>query len=98
MYCNLYTYVLHIRMVFVDSGCEPVYVPALHRFAVKCLDKRRIKLKKCEAVAFNERDILSRLNSPFIVNLHYCFHSATTIYHVLDLMTGTYESLTSTVK
>ena len=65
-----------------------VYIFTMYRFAVKCSDKRRIKLKRCSAIAFNERDILSRLSSPFIVNLHYCFHSATTLYHVLDLMSG----------
>ena len=58
------------------------------RFAVKCLDKRRIKMKRGESMALNERDILSRLSNPFIVNMHYCFQASTVVYYVLDLLNG----------
>ncbi|XP_065907289.1 beta-adrenergic receptor kinase 1-like [Dysidea avara] len=57
-------------------------------FAVKCLDKRRIKMKRGESMALNERDILSRLSNPFIVNMHYCFQASTVVYYVLDLLNG----------
>ena len=39
-------------------------------------------------MALNERDILSRLSNPFIVNMHYCFQASTIVYYVLDLLNG----------
>ena len=61
----------------------------LYRFALKCLDKKRLKLKKGEDVAINERNILLRVSSPFIVNMYYCFQSPAKLFFVLDLMNGT---------
>ena len=61
----------------------------LNRFALKCLDKKRLKLKKGEDVAINERNILLRVSSPFIVNMYYCFQSPAKLFFVLDLMNGT---------
>jgi len=61
----------------------------VNRFALKCLDKKRLKLKKGEDVAINERNILLRVSSPFIVNMYYCFQSPTKLFFILDLMNGT---------
>ena len=36
----------------------------------------------------NERVLLSQLNSPFLVNMHYAFQDRDTLYLVLDLMEG----------
>ena len=36
----------------------------------------------------NEQKLLSSLNSPFIVNMHYAFQDRETLYLVLDLMEG----------
>eukprot|EP00042_Codosiga_hollandica_P058880 m.894882 g.894882 ORF g.894882 m.894882 type:complete len:840 (+) comp59989_c0_seq10:2907-5426(+) len=57
-------------------------------FAVKCLDKRRLKLKHQEASAVHERNVLAEMHSRFVTNLKYAFHNETTLYLVLDLMEG----------
>ena len=36
----------------------------------------------------NERDLLSQLNHPFIVNLHFSFQNTNYLYLILDLYTG----------
>ncbi|CAB3989276.1 Beta-adrenergic receptor kinase 2 [Paramuricea clavata] len=57
-------------------------------YAMKCLDKKRIKLKQGETLALNERIMLSHVNSPFIVCMTYAFHTADKLCFVLDLMNG----------
>lgn len=57
-------------------------------FAMKLLDKKRIKLKKGEALALNERNMLARVNSPFVVNLYYAFQTPDKLCFILDLMNG----------
>lgn len=60
----------------------------IFRFALKCLDKKRLKLKKGEDVAMNERNILLRVSSRFVVNMYYCFQAQDKLFFVLDLMNG----------
>ena len=58
---------------------------------MKLLDKKRIKLKKGEALALNEKNMLAKVNnsnSPFIVNLYYAFQTADKLCFILDLMNG----------
>ncbi|XP_028415245.1 beta-adrenergic receptor kinase 2-like [Dendronephthya gigantea] len=57
-------------------------------YAMKCLDKKRIKLKQGETLALNERIMLSHVNSPFIVCMTYAFHTPDKLCFVLDLMNG----------
>mmetsp|Transcript_481 Transcript_481/g.1363 ORF Transcript_481/g.1363 Transcript_481/m.1363 type:complete len:783 (-) Transcript_481:511-2859(-) len=57
-------------------------------FAMKKLDKRRLKLKSSEYSAVHERNVLGEMNSKFVVNLKYAFHDADTLYLILDLMEG----------
>eukprot|EP00934_Nitzschia_sp_Nitz4_P008017 Nitzschia sp. Nitz4//scaffold185_size43419//31493//33748//NITZ4_007306-RA/size43419-augustus-gene-0.66-mRNA-1//1//CDS//3329539724//8007//frame0 len=57
-------------------------------YAMKVMDKKRIKLKKSEQLILNERKALSSVESPFVVNLKYSFHSKEDIFLILDLMTG----------
>jgi beta-adrenergic-receptor kinase len=57
-------------------------------YAMKVMNKRRLKMKKSEQLALNERRVLAEVESPFIVNLKYSFHSKDDIYLILDLMTG----------
>ncbi|KJE96608.1 G protein-coupled receptor kinase 4 [Capsaspora owczarzaki ATCC 30864] len=57
-------------------------------YAVKCLDKKRIKKKKGEQLAWNERDLLAKVNSRFIVGLKYAFVTKEQLCMVLDLMNG----------
>ncbi|VDL98779.1 unnamed protein product [Schistocephalus solidus] len=61
-------------------------------YAMKCLDKKRIKLKSGESMAMNELNILSRVSSgdasPFIVCMTYAFQTPEKLCFILDLMNG----------
>ena len=59
-----------------------------YRFAMKLLDKKRIKLKKGEALAINEKNMLAKVDSPFVVNLYYAFQTNDKLAFILDLMNG----------
>ncbi|CAM9125538.1 unnamed protein product, partial [Ectocarpus fasciculatus] len=68
------------------NGCKKCTSGKL--FAMKVMDKRRIKMKKSESLCVNERNILALVDSPFIVNLKYAFSTRTELFLILDLMTG----------
>jgi beta-adrenergic-receptor kinase len=55
---------------------------------MKVMNKRRIKMKKAEVLALSERKVLAAVESSFIVNLKYAFHSKEELCLILDLMTG----------
>jgi beta-adrenergic-receptor kinase len=59
---------------------------------MKCLDKKRIKLKQGETLALNERIMLSLVSTgqdcPFIVCMTYAFQSPDKLCFILDLMNG----------
>lgn len=55
---------------------------------MKVMSKRRIKSKKSEQLALNERQALAAVDSNFVISLSYSFQSKDDIYLVLDLMTG----------
>jgi len=61
-------------------------------YAMKCLDKKRIKMKQGETLALNERVMLSLVSTgadcPFIVCMTYAFHTFDKLCFVLDLMNG----------
>ena len=61
-------------------------------YAMKCLDKKRIKMKQGETLALNERIMLSLvstgIDSPFIVGMTYSFHTTDKLCFILDLMNG----------
>ncbi|KAI6657384.1 Beta-adrenergic receptor kinase 2 [Oopsacas minuta] len=57
-------------------------------YAMKVSYKKRIKLKNGEGLAINERNILCKLNNPFIVGLHYAFQTPDQLVLVLDLAEG----------
>ncbi len=61
-------------------------------YAMKCLDKKRIKMKQGETLALNERIMLSLVSTgqdcPFIVCMTYAFHTADKLCFILDLMNG----------
>lgn len=57
-------------------------------YAMKVMNKKRIKLKKAEQLTLNERQCLADINSPFVVNLKYSFQSKSDVFLILDLMTG----------
>lgn len=53
-------------------------------FALKALDKRTLTQKNQLKHALNEGKIHARLNSPFIIKLHYKFQTPRKLYFVLD--------------
>ena len=60
---------------------------------MKCLDKKRIKMKQGETLALNERIMLSLVSTgeescPFIVCMTYAFHTTDKLCFILDLMNG----------
>ena len=57
-------------------------------FALKEMSKARIMDKKCESTILLERDLLSKMNHPFIVNMHFSFQDLNSLYLVMDLVTG----------
>uniref|UniRef100_H0Z6Q4 Beta-adrenergic receptor kinase 1 n=3 Tax=Passeriformes TaxID=9126 RepID=H0Z6Q4_TAEGU len=60
-------------------------------YAMKCLDKKRIKMKQGETLALNERIMLSLVSTgdcPFIVCMSYAFHTPDKLSFILDLMNG----------
>ena len=57
-------------------------------YAMKVMNKKRIKIKKAEQLTLNEQKCLADVNSPFVVNLKYSFQSDTDVFLILDLMTG----------
>eukprot|EP00731_Ephydatia_muelleri_P022455 Em0015g38a len=50
--------------------------------------KKRIKVKKGEMLALNEKNMLAKISSPFVVNLYYAFQTNEKLCFVLDLMNG----------
>ncbi|XP_011630610.1 LOW QUALITY PROTEIN: G protein-coupled receptor kinase 1 [Pogonomyrmex barbatus] len=61
-------------------------------YAMKCLDKKRIKMKQGETLALNERIMLSVVSTgadcPFIVCMTYAFQTTDKLCFILDLMNG----------
>lgn len=58
------------------------------QFALKEMSKAKIIDKRSEKSIRCERDLLSKLRHPFIVNMHYAFQDNHTLYLVMDLLTG----------
>ena len=56
--------------------------------AIKYLYKKRLKLRRKERMAFLEREMLLKFDSPFIVGLNYAFQTEEKLCFVLDLMNG----------
>lgn len=67
-------------------GCRKHDTGAM--FAMKRLDKRRLKLKHQETSAVHERNVLAEMHSRFVTNLKYAFQDHDSLYLILDLMEG----------
>ena len=52
------------------------------------MSKLKIIDKKSEKSINSEREFLSKLRSPFIVNMYYAFQDSDNLYLVMDLMSG----------
>jgi len=57
-------------------------------YAMKEMDKAKIHAKRSIDSIMNELKILYRVQSDFIVNMHYAFQDKERLFLVLDLMTG----------
>lgn len=55
---------------------------------MKVMNKRRVKAHQSEKLCWNERRILSLVESPFVVCLKYAFTSKEELFLILDLMRG----------
>ena len=55
---------------------------------MKEMNKAKIIDKKSEKSVKSERDLLSKLNHPFIINMHYSFQDSDNLYLIMDLLTG----------
>ncbi|XP_077991922.1 G protein-coupled receptor kinase 5-like [Glandiceps talaboti] len=57
-------------------------------YACKKLEKKRIKKRKGEAMALNEKQILQKVNSRFVVSLAYAYETKEALCLVLTIMNG----------
>lgn len=57
-------------------------------YAMKEMDKCKIKYYKSERNALSERIILGKLTSPFVLNLKYAFANETSLFLIVDLCQG----------
>eukprot|EP01017_Pseudomicrothorax_dubius_P028775 TRINITY_DN3446_c0_g1_i8.p1 TRINITY_DN3446_c0_g1~~TRINITY_DN3446_c0_g1_i8.p1 ORF type:complete len:304 (+),score=61.10 TRINITY_DN3446_c0_g1_i8:68-979(+) len=59
-----------------------------HIFAMKEMSKAKILSKKSVNSVMNEKQLLSSLRHPFLINMIYSFQDRDNLYLVLDYMTG----------
>ena len=57
-------------------------------FALKEMSKTKIIDRRSETSIMSERTLLSKLNNPFIVNMHFAFQDYSNLYLVMDLLSG----------
>ncbi|NWU57085.1 GRK5 kinase, partial [Rhinoptilus africanus] len=57
-------------------------------YACKKLEKKRIKKRKGESMALNEKRILEKVNSRFVVSLSYTYETKDALCLVLTIMNG----------
>ena len=55
---------------------------------MKEMSKARIITKRSVKSVMNERQILTSLHNPFIVNMYYAFQDRENLYLIMDLLTG----------
>ena len=57
-------------------------------YAMKILNKNQLKLSKQEIHTKNERDLMIKISSPFIVSIKFAFQDETNLYLVSEFMQG----------
>ena len=57
-------------------------------YAMKILSKTQIKLKKQEEHTKTERNLMVKVNCPFVVNIKFAFQDESKLYIVSDFMQG----------
>ncbi len=55
---------------------------------MKEMSKARIITKRSVKSVMNEKQILTQLNNPFLVNMYYAFQDRENLYLVMDLLSG----------
>jgi beta-adrenergic-receptor kinase len=68
------------------NGCKRATTG--HLYAMKMMNKKRVKMKKAENLCLNERNLMAAVDSPYVVCLKYAFATQSDLYLILDLMTG----------
>ena len=58
------------------------------QYAMKEMCKARIITKRSVKSVMNERQILSEIQNPFLVNMYYAFQDRENLYLVMDLLNG----------
>ena len=57
-------------------------------FAAKVMSKAKIIAKRSEDNINSEKNILSKINHPFIVNMHFSFQDYDNLYLIMDYLSG----------
>jgi serine/threonine protein kinase len=55
---------------------------------MKEMSKARVITKRSVKSVMNERQILTQLNSPFLVNMYYAFQDRENLYLLMDILSG----------
>jgi len=55
---------------------------------MKTFLKSKLIEKKCVKSIIRERNLMSKINHPFIVNMHFSFQDNHYLYMILDIMKG----------
>lgn len=74
------------EMHCLSLGCRKRNTGKL--YAMKVMNKKRIKQKNASDLCWNERVVLSRVNSPFVVSLKYAFQTPEELFLIMDMMPG----------
>ena len=81
----------HLKLIGTGSFGKVLLVRYNHNnnlYAMKILSKAQIKLKKQEEHSKNERDLMVKLNNPFIVSIKFAFQDETKLYIVSEFLQG----------
>ncbi len=57
-------------------------------FAMKEMSKKQVKNNKSEWMCVNEKKVLARMRSPFVLGLKYSFHNEKNLYLIFDMCSG----------
>jgi len=57
-------------------------------YAMKCINKKLVKVKSALENVLEERNVLTLMNSHFVTNLKYALHDEENLYLIMDLMLG----------
>ena len=67
---------------------QAIYRKSKEKYALKEMSKVKIIDRRSEISIMSERNLLSKLNHPFIVNMYFAFQDFWNLYLVMDLLTG----------